>query len=671
MTPRPLALPVRVLLLALAGVGCSPSNRTVSRPDEEPSAPQLPRQIEENAFGASQEAFFSSYADMPIPWQPWTPEALQAARESGRPVVLHVGYSTCPFSRQFRHACLDHPELSSFLAEHFVCLLADAETDAAINHLALECLPNLGAVPAWPILLWMTPTLHPYRAHDFTSETGFDPESVLRTARRSWQLWNDSPGLVDREGEYLLKEIQGRTAVRPVEAEPDQRIPEEAYHTIMRSYDEGYGTVAPMQNFPRPTTIELLLALADYFPDDGFRSGRCREAALNCLRKMAQGAILDPLDGCFHRYSEKPNWNAPHSEKLASDQTLIAMAYLAGAQADGGAEDLRTIAFRILDELDATWMREDGLLGHARTAFDTARPSHTAPPFLAPWYTWSASEIDDALQGPGRDLAALVHGIRQRGNMPPAIYSPKFGNRSNVLATFMPVPEAAERLGLTEEAALALLDQAHASLRQVRAQREGYYLDDRALATENALLISALTQASLHPGGERFAPRARALANAFTVRFLDDSNILRGSVLLEDGTPRALITHADLALSIQALLDSAEHLGSREAVKRALALQAQADAAHYDADVGAYRAYSPTAWIGSGPPWIVFGDAALPSDNAVAARNLGRLAVLDEGGGHGERRSTLLRLAGSDSTQITTAHALLREATLHLMKAQQ
>ena len=659
----PAGAPVLVAATLLLGA-CTP------RTTETGSAagvPPLPPGLSANAFATEPpNAFCKEYATSAIPWQPWTTATREAARTGGRPILLHIGYSTCPFSRQFRASSLADPEVAAFFRDHFVCVLADADSDPAINHILLETLPKLGGAPAWPILAWLSPEGIPFRAHDFSQANGFSTHKVLASAERAWKEWRGDSDFVRRQSRDVAEILDKSTQVKaPAKREPDPRVVEETFHSLARYYNEGSGTLSPGQNFPRPTTIRLLLAMSTFFPEKGFRSDFCRNAAANCLRKMAAGAIHDPLDGGWHRYSEKPNWNAPHSEKLAQDQALMASTYLDGAECLQD-ESLRRIAFETLDQMMKSWARPDGLLGHASTAFDTARGPDQQPPFLAPWFTWSAQEIRDALGKEEWQVASVVHGIRERGNMPPSAFSPAFGNRCNVLATFVPPEAAAASLGLDAGLARERLASAHAKLRALRAKRQGFFFDDRATVTANALAVEALAAAARQPGGSRFAAQARQLFDHLVSLFLDAQGKLKGSYAWQGDVVPAPATHLDYALMVQAALAIHDLEPSPASLALAESIQAAADNDFRDSETGAYLAYSAATWTGVGKPWIVIGDAATPADNAVACRNLARLAALSGKTAYATQRESTLALARSNSTQILTAHALILEVAREL-----
>ena len=658
--------PVIVLAaLGLALFSCTPRTMKESTGS---GIPTLPEACQANFFAKEcTNPFFKDYANSEIPWQPWRREILEMARQAGRPVLVHVGYSTCPFSRQFRNSCLNDPEVAAMFRDHFLCVLADAESNLPTNHLLLETLPRLGSAPAWPILAWLTPEGLPFRAHDFAQSNGFSKAKVLESADRAWKEWQTDSDFVRRRSRSLAETIDNSTQVGKTDDRTlESRTVEDAFFSVSSSYDVSYGTACPGQNFPRPTTLTFLLALSEYFPKDGFRSGQCREMALNCLRKMADGAIHDYLDGGFHRYSEKPNWNAPHSEKMAADQAMVAEAYLEAARLTGD-ENLRETGFATLDQMIGTWSLPDGLLGHASTAFDTTREPGEQPPFLAPWFTWSAQEIKGALSPEEWQVVSMVNGIHERGNLPPALYSPHFGTRCNVLALFVPPEQAATVLGLDAATVTQRLSSAKAKLSSIRKQRPGFMMDDRSTVTANALAVAALGKAAKLPGGERFSGKAQAIFDRLRSVFVDAEGRLKGGYAWQGRVAEPPACHLDYAAMIQATLAVHELHPTKETLDLAEKLQASAREIFFDAEIGAFRAYSADQWTGVGKPWIVIGDAAAPSDNAIAAANLRRLVALTGSKDYSDTRAGLLALSRSNSSQTLTAHALMTEVVVELV----
>lgn len=633
------------LALGVAAIvaGCSP--RTVSKPANTDSGLRAPLP-NTNAFaGASKKPstpYLSSLAKSGIPWQPWNQETINTAMACNRPMLVHIGYSTCPFSRRLDSRVLDTPELVEFFGKNFVCVLVDADDNIALANAFLDFLPMLGPPPSYPMLIWALPTGKPYMAHNFASMNGFMSESILKTATKALQIWQSSDGyatiLADNAAARVAPSVQATK--RPTPRTPAELF-EQAYIVITRLYEAGQGTVSTNQNFPNANLLRMAMELAGVFPEDSFQRRQLIHIVSDCLVKMRDGAIRDPLAGTFHRYSEKPNWNGPHSEKILVDQAMIAMAYLDAAR-QWNDESFRKTAHGILDEVLKSWKTESGLFRHAETAFvpdDWTQP----PPFLAPWFTWSLAEINRSLTPVEASVITCIHGMKPRGNMPPSLYSPAFKDNGNVLATITTPGQCATALDLPVAQVDAALASAHAKMRSARNARPGHFTDNRTTVAGNALLISAFSLAARQPGGEKYRVAALDLKTHLCNLAVLDNSLIAASGWWQDRPLPSPPTLPDYALLIQAILDVHEIAPGPDNLLQLDSLLQATNATFWDNDVGIYRMGTPRIALSVEQNPFPFGDTATPSANAVFAGNLRRLHALPRPIGGTDNRASLIQ----------------------------
>jgi uncharacterized protein YyaL (SSP411 family) len=647
--------------LLIAG-GCSP--RTVVKQPEGADGPAAPLPTSNLLSDAAAAAtpFLAAYSKSAIPWQAWSERSMEAAKASQRPILMHFGYSTCPFTRRLRLEAFEDEKLVSFLKENFVCVVADSEESVALNQLLLEALPRLGTVPAWPMLVWMDTDGRPFHAHDFTRKNGFTADAILATATAALSSWKFGNGYATRLGDEVLRRAAPALEDPPNPAPTETQLLDESRYILTSIHDPSNGTLSVGQNFPRPNSILLALALSESYPEDNFQRQELREIARVCLRAMREGAILDPLDHCFHRYSEKPNWNGPHSEKMLVDQATISLAYLEAARVLG-EPDLAKTAFDTLDAVLSEWKTPDGLYLHAKTAFVPPDWSQS-PPFLAPWFIWSAAELKDLLDDAEERVVFSVHGIRERGNMPPAIYSTRLGDRANVLGTAISPDKAAAQLGMDAAEVTAVLGRAHAKMKEARSKRPGLFIDERATVTGNALLLAALARAARTPGGERFSEPAAALAEQLLERALGTDGKLLATGWWKSaplpGSP-GLTDHASLLFG---LLEWTATRPNPAWLPRIQGLLTAIRTGFLDTDTGAYRSCRTEELIPGQHAWFTIRDTSLPSDIALMATNLRLLSQNTGDPSYLGQRKDLFNLIFRLPDQWKAAHALLTELAI-------
>ncbi|MEA2246672.1 MAG: uncharacterized protein QOH46_1201, partial [Solirubrobacteraceae bacterium] len=197
-------------------------------------------------------------------------------------------------------------------------------------------------------------------------------------------------------------------------------------------------------------------------------------------RSMASGGMYDQVGGGFARYSVDTTWTVPHFEKMLYDNALLARAYLHGWQVSGD-EVLRRTAEETLEWALREMRAPEGGFYSALDADSEGEEGR--------FYVWTVDELRDAL-GDGAEAAIAWFGATVRGNF----------EGSNVLESrgAEPEPEVRERI--------------RARLLEVRAGRVRPGLDDKRLASWNALMIAALADAGAVLGREDLLDAARDAA---------------------------------------------------------------------------------------------------------------------------------------------------------------
>ena len=186
--------------------------------------------------------------------------------------------------------------------------------------------------------------------------------------------------------------------------------------------------------------------------------------ALMTLRSMAGGGINDQVGGGFARYAVDATWTVPHFEKMLYDNALLARAYLHGWQISGDAL-LRRTAVETLEWALHEMRAPDGGFYSALDADSEGVEGK--------FYVWTVDELREALGPDDADAAIAWFGATGRGNFEGA----------NVLESRGPEPPPEQRARIRSR----LLD--------VRAERVRPGLDDKRLASWNALMVAALADA--------------------------------------------------------------------------------------------------------------------------------------------------------------------------------
>src|SRR5262245_23310773 len=80
-----------------------------------------------NRLAAETSPYLRQHAGNPVDWYAWGDEAFAAARESDRPILLSVGYSSCHWCHVMAHECFEDNETAIVMNELFVNIKVDRE----------------------------------------------------------------------------------------------------------------------------------------------------------------------------------------------------------------------------------------------------------------------------------------------------------------------------------------------------------------------------------------------------------------------------------------------------------------------------------------------------------------------------------------------------------------
>ncbi len=104
-------------------------------------------------------------------WYPWTDEALAAARESDRPILLSVGYSACHWCHVMAHESFEDPQTAALMNRLFVNIKVDREERPDIDAVYMNAVVHLTGQGGWPMTVFLTP-----RGEPFFGGTYYPPE---------------------------------------------------------------------------------------------------------------------------------------------------------------------------------------------------------------------------------------------------------------------------------------------------------------------------------------------------------------------------------------------------------------------------------------------------------------------------------------------------------------
>jgi len=551
--------------------------------------------------------YLRQHAENPVHWQPWDERALAAARESGRPILLSIGYSACHWCHVMAHESFEDAATAEDMNRLFVNVKVDREERPDLDRiyqLAHQLLTGRGG--GWPLTVFLDPSdLVPFFAGTYFPRERRYGMPAFREVLQAIDTWyRENRDEVRGQNAKLadaLRQIQGGGEARAPGAQNTPALLGQAEALALSRYDAVHGGFGGAPRFPQAPLLEALAALSAERPQ-----GELGRALAATLRKMARSGLRDHLDGGFFRYCVDATWTIPHFEKMLYDNAMLLPLYAEAAQMQG-EEDLRRAAEGIADWLQVSMRQHTG--GYAASIDADAGGEEGA------FHVWTPSEVDDLLDEASAALFKRAYGLDG---------GPNFENRAWHLLRSADAAELAAGSGLEPGVVESMLDSARQRLREAREERVHPTLDHKQLAGWNALLAAGFVRAGRALQRNDWIDRAEEIVTFLRRDWWDGERLL---AVFNDGEARFAAYLDDYAWLLGSLLELLSVRWRREWLDFAIELAEALLARFEDGGGGAF-------WFSDAEVEVpiarsmIFQDDATPAGNGSAALALNRLAHL-------------------------------------------
>jgi hypothetical protein len=355
---------------------------------------------------------------------------------------------------------------------------------------------------------------------------------VLQQLDKQWQINHVAMSTAARDFFDYSTKSQQQFADLQV---PAERMLDDFIRQAMLSADVLQGGLGDTSKFPNVPQLDALLDSLALSPK---RVDEITEFIRLTLDNMALLNLQDHVNGGFFRYTTDPDWQTPHFEKMLYDNALLASLYLKAERLWPDQGYAKT-ALLTLDFVETGLRHPEGGYMSSISAVDRENREGGA-------YLWSEEKLDALLNA--AEQAQLERGWQQQTLGDDILLRPPLD---------------------LEPAAYSPLDRA--ILRKLRHQAElDMPADDKRLASWNAMMLVALTQAADFDA--RFEARAREQFRHMREQFLSDDRLLR----LAGNATVATATFEDYANTAQAFWRFGERFQQADAIVLSRQLTEQA-----------------------------------------------------------------------------------------------
>jgi uncharacterized protein YyaL (SSP411 family) len=562
-----------------------------------------------NRLAKETSPYLLQHADNPVDWYAWGDDAFEAAKKSGKPVLLSIGYSACHWCHVMAHESFEDETTADLMNRLFVNIKVDREERPDVDRIyqtAHQLLTQRGG--GWPLTMFLSADdQRPFFGGTyFPKERRYGMPSFSELLTSVATHFDENSAEVRSQGDRL-SDVFARLEPKPaddelsVSAMPLSNVREQ----LGQSFDGDFGGFGGAPKFPHPGTIDRMLRHWRSTANDTEPDIDALFMASLTLTRMAEGGIYDHVGGGFCRYSVDRYWQIPHFEKMLYDNgpllAIYAQAFLATGEDLFGKTAVET----------AEWMLADMLAPGG--GFYSSRDADSEGE-EGRFFVWTPESVAALVAAEDYPIVESRFGLNKEANFEGEWH----------LTVRESIPNIASALKRSVEEVEAALATARTALFNERATRVHPGRDDKQLTSWNALAVRGLAISGRILERDDFVDAATQAIDFIRDNLMVDGRLFASYKEGRARFPAYLDDHAFLIDAILELLQSRWNTGQLE-----FAMQiADVLLKHFeDSELGGFyfTADDHESLMARPKP---LADEAMPSGNGVAAYALQRLGHL-------------------------------------------
>lgn len=535
----------------------------------------------------SSSPYLLQHAHNPVDWYEWGTEAFEKAKREDKLVIVSIGYSACHWCHVMEHESFENEETAQLMNELFVCVKVDREERPDIDQIYMDAVQLLSGRGGWPLNCFVLPDGRPL--HGGTYFPKQDWERTLKSLS-DFYVHKKEEAL-----EFATDLTNGIKKLDIIPASNEDRVDiEKIVGQWKANFDMKFGGFGWAPKFPMPNNWQFFLQYHHHTKDTD-----CYDAVMKTLVSMAKGGIYDQVGGGFARYSTDVFWKAPHFEKMLYDNGQLMQLY-AEAYQQSKNPLFKKVVYHMHEWIKRELSSAEGMFYSALDADSEAVEGK--------FYIWTKSELLDIL-GKDEPLFSLYYSVDAYGN---------WEHSSNILYRTRSNDELEKLTSIPISEIEKIIQKCHTLLLVERDKRIKPGLDDKAITSWNALMISGYAKAYQVFDEPEFLKMARCSADFILEKLLIEKRLYR---IYKNGKVSVPAFSEDYACLIEALLHLYQVTFEEKYLLEANALMQLSIHYFYDAErkFFYFTSIHDEALIARR---IDFNDDVIPSANSVFAKCL-------------------------------------------------
>ena len=239
--------------------------------------------------------YLLQHAYNPVDWYPWGPDALRAAKEMNRPILLSIGYSSCHWCHVMERESFEQEAIATIMNRDFVCIKVDREERPDLDEIYMQATVAMNhGQGGWPMTVFLTPDQEPFFAGTyFPPEDRWGRPGFGSLLNKIADVWKNNQAGVQAQAQDLTARLKGAGRIASPISVSNTAL-DEAVSQFKDDFDKIHGGFGTAPKFPPAAGLSLLLRCYR-------RSGDAPTLTMvtKSLDMMAAGGIYDHIGGGF------------------------------------------------------------------------------------------------------------------------------------------------------------------------------------------------------------------------------------------------------------------------------------------------------------------------------------------------------------------------------------
>src|SRR3989440_1277581 len=169
--------------------------------------------MSENRLSAAASPYLLQHRDNPVHWREWGREALAEAQQTGKPILVSIGYAACHWCHVMAHESFEDEPTARVMNELFVNIKVDREERPDIDQIYMSALHHLGEHGGWPLTMFLTPAGEPFWGGTYFPKTSrYGKPAFVELLREIERVFRQEPQSIEQNRSALMARLSASAA---------------------------------------------------------------------------------------------------------------------------------------------------------------------------------------------------------------------------------------------------------------------------------------------------------------------------------------------------------------------------------------------------------------------------------------------------------------------------